>query len=409
LTDVATHPLPDGPRGRLVASRRFLAPLLLVALLAAAAGAWWWAGQRKAASPLEKGWIALGGNDLAAARRSLSELKAMPDSERQAALLRGAILLKKGFLYPAIDELNVAQSDAELRPRALTSIGEAWYRLGRHLEAQSALQQALELDPDNLDAHRWLAASYYDLGATQDAIRHLKRTAELAPTDQRPHRLLGLIYKDYERYQDAIVHYQESLRRNSDQPDWDQVRQELAACQIKNLQYREALATLETCAASQSVLVLRAECHYALGQSDAAKEALQGALGQAANNLEALLLWGTMLLEDSQTDEAINVLERAAQVAPQDYLAHFKLSQAYAQANRPELAAKERKTADYLRDVRKVFAELHTAAWDNPEDANIRLRLAQLAKELGRTDLEQMWLKSAAALQPLAEVPPPQN
>jgi hypothetical protein len=58
--------------------------------------------------------------------------------------------------------------------------------------------------------------------------------------------------------------------------------------------------------------------------------------------------------------------------------------------------------------VRKEFADLHQAAWDRPGDVQVRLRLATLAQELDRPDLADVWLRSAAALQPLA-TPNPEN
>jgi tetratricopeptide (TPR) repeat protein len=382
--------------------------LAFVLLAVSAAAVWWYFGAAAPPSPLEAGLAAVERGDIASARECLADLRYSPGNEAQVHLLRGAILLKKGYAYPALDELrSVPGASEELKVRALTLTGEAWYRLGRHVEAQTVLRDVVEFDPSAADAHRWLAASYYDQGANHDAIRHLERTAQLDPSDQRPLRLLGLIYKDYERYEDAVPQYEESLRRKSDQLDWADVRQELAACQIKLHRYREALATLQPCPDSPSALVLRAECQHALGDSAAAETALDRALAVEPENVEALVLRGTMLLEDGRPQEAVGVLERATRAHPQDYASHFKLAQAYAQAGQPERAAAEQKIADRIREVRKVFADLHQTAWDNPEDARIRLRLAQLAKELGRPDLELVWLKAAAALQPLPNATPP--
>jgi thioredoxin-like negative regulator of GroEL len=112
------------------------------------------------------------------------------------------------------------------------------------------------------------------------------------------------------------------------------------------------------------------------------------------------------LLEEAKYDEAIETLQRAVASNPRDYMAHFKLAQAYAQADQPKLAAAEQATAEKIRRIRKEFSDLHQVAWNNPHDIRTRLRLAQLAKELGREDLEQTWLKSAAALQPLPDSSP---
>jgi tetratricopeptide (TPR) repeat protein len=377
--------------------------LLVVAVLIAlaAVAAWQFISPRPAPTAKERGWAAVRSGDWVAARQAIRELRQAPATEAESTLLHASILLKKGFPYPALDELEKVKADAGVQERALTLTGEAWYALGRHIEAQNALNLALEKNPDAVDAHRWLAASYYDMGAITDALVHLQRIAELDPSDQRPLRLIGLIYKDYERYEDAVPAYQESLRRKSDQPDWAQVRQELAACLIKLLRNREALQTLEPCVPSPPVLVLRAECYYALNESEQAKKCLRDVLAADPHQLDALVLAGTIALEESRHEEAIASLQLAVEHHPKDYKAHFKLAQAYAQTNRPEEAAREQKQADYLRDLRKVFADLHQVAWDHPEDMRVRLRLAQLARELDRPDLEDVWMKAASALGPI--------
>ncbi len=393
--------------------RRLLRPRIIgfglgltVCCILAGLAVWTWTSWGEpSGDPLERGWQAAANGDLAKASQCLTELKQQPNRQVHAKFLRAVLILKRGFPYPALSEFEQIKDDPKLRVRALTSIGEAWYRLGRHYEVKAALEEALKHDPEAVDAHRWLAASYYDLGAIHEAVHHLKRTAELDLADQRPSRLLGLIHKDYERYEEAIPHYVESLSRKDDQPDWIQVRQELAACQVKARRHRDALATLASCPDSPGVLVLRAECHQAIGEIRLSKTEIDKALATDPDNLDGLLLQATMLLEEKRHDEAIEVLQRAAHKHPQDYTVHFKLAQAHAQLNHAAEAAAEQKIADRIRDVRRVFAELHEAAWNNPEDIRIRLRLAQLAKELGRPDLEDVWLKSAAALRPVAVEP----
>jgi tetratricopeptide (TPR) repeat protein len=397
------------PRGKWRSRPRSVWTVILVLVAAAAAAgvvAFWIYTANRTDRRFEVALAALDRGELDVAGRYARELKSSEGRRQQATFLRGAVLLKKGYYYPALDDLEKVKDEPGLQQAARTLIGQAWYHLGRHVEAQAALKEALLGDPDAVDAHRWLAASYYDLGAIHDALVHLQRTAHLDPADHRPHRLLGLIYKDYERYADAIPQYEESLRRKSDQPDWIDVREEMATCQLKLRRYQDALATLSTCPDSSQVHVIRAECHHALGQTALAKEALARALESKPDNLDARVLQGTMLLEEGDTQRAIEVFSRATAANPKDYTAHFKLAQAYAQSGQPELAEVEQKTADQIRQVRQEFSELHQAAWDNPRDMGVRLRLAQLAKELGRPDLEEVWLKSAAALQPLSTSKP---
>ncbi len=344
---------------------------------------------------------ALDRGDWGEVRQTARELKSMQPSSPQAAFLRGAMLLEKGDYYPALDELEKSRQAASLESAALTLAGEAWYHLGRHVEAQAALVNVLKQEPDSLEAHRWLAASYYDLGIIDKASIHLKRASELDPNDPRPLRLLGLIHKDFEQYDEAIPFYQESLRRKSNQPDAEEVRLELAVCQIKSRRYRDALATLVHCSGQPAASVLHAECLHALGQIASARALLARALKDDPDNLDGLLLQGTLELEDEKPQLAVEALRSAIKAHPKDYTAHFRLAQAYSTAGEQQLSEAEHAVAEKIRVVRHEFSQLHKAAWQRPNDVQVRLRLAALARELDRPDLAEVWLRSAAALQPL--------
>lgn len=319
----------------------------------------------------------------------------------QASFLRGAMLLDKGYFYPALDELGAARVEPALDIAALTLMAEAWYRLGRHVEAQAALQEVLKQKPDSVEGHRWLAASYYDLGDYGNAVTHLKRTAELDPADARPLRLLGLIYKDFSQLEEAIPAYQESLSRDGNRPDAAEIRLELASCQLETRRYREALATLVNCSDLPEYEVLRAECLYALGDLSAAKATLAHALERQSDNLAGLNLQGSMLLEGGEAGEAIKPLRIAVKTHPKDYASHFKLSQAYGQIGEQKLAEAELQTAQEIRLLLEEFSQLHAEAWERPRDVEVRLRLAELAKQLDRPEMAEVWLRSASALRPV--------
>lgn len=361
---------------------------------------YWRAYRLRGESDLTLALTEISHGNFSRARRQVRENKDMPGAASRHALLQGSMLLKRGHAFLAVEELTRASNDPMLREQALLRLGEAWYGLGRHLEAQESWQTVLETNANHLEAHRWLAASYYDLGAVQHAIQHLQEVGRLDPHDPRPHRLLGLINKDYERYEEAVPYYEESLRRKRNQPAEQEIREELAECLCRLQNHRNALRVLKDCQPTAKVGTLTAECQHALGEVEAARHTLQQVLKEDPSNLDALLLDAAILLEENRSIEAILLLERATAAHPKDFTAQFKLSQAYARVDNEERAKAVGKVAEEIRAIRKEFADLHQVAWNNPHDRQARLRLAELAKELDQPKLAEMWIKSANALLP---------
>ena len=349
-------------------------------------------------------WQAVDRQDAAAARQVIRQLRQRGATEL-AAVVQARLLVARGFSRPALDVLAglpaeaIAAGDGDL-PRYVHLVrGEAAYRLRLYPVAERELKAVLDSAPDSVDAHRLLAAMTYDAGAIPAAIEHLEATARLAPTDPRPHRLLGLIHNDYERYSEAVEHYRESLRRSPDQADRDEVLVELAGSLVKLRSHREALATLEPLPATDAAELVRAECLLAIGDRDAARAIVDRLLRNSPDDLGALVLDGSVHLEDGDPQGALGPLERVVERHPRDYLARLKLAQAYAGAGREAEAEAARAEAERIRALRREFADLHQEAWAKPADAAVRRRLAAMAAELDRPDLEEVWLEAAAAVE----------
>jgi tetratricopeptide (TPR) repeat protein len=375
----------------------------------AVAAAWGWNGLRiDAAAPppmalATEAWEAIDRQDGAAARRAIRSLK-----DRGAAGLAGVVqarlLVARGFSRPALDLLaalpadKTAADDADLVRLVHLVRGEAAYRLRLYPLAEQELNAVLAATPDSVDAHRLLAAMTYDAGAIPAAIEHLEATARLAPTDPRPKRLLGLIHNDYERYPEAVEYYEDSLRRSPDQADRNEVLLEMAGSLVKLHRHREALATLDKLAGSAADL-LRAECLLAIGDRGAARGIVNRILETSPEDLGALRLEGSIDLEDGNPQRAVRPLERGVAKHPRDYLVRLKLAQAYAGAGREADADAARAEAERIRALRREFADLHQEAWAHPGDADVRRRLATMAADLDRPDLEQVWLEAAAAVE----------
>jgi eukaryotic-like serine/threonine-protein kinase len=86
---------------------------------------------------------------------------------------------------------------------------------GRYKEASEQLQQAVELTPDNASAWTSLGTNYLSMGSYQDAESAYRRSLALAPTFNA-YQALGMTYYRMRRFDDAITVF-EQARRLSDQ------------------------------------------------------------------------------------------------------------------------------------------------------------------------------------------------
>lgn len=320
-----------------------------------------------------------------------------------AELVRIRLLLARGFVQPALDSLGALPPAGDGAWRGLASLralvaGEAALRAGQIAEARSLLAAAVAADPQAVSAHRLLATIAYDTGSIPEALSHLEAVRRLVPGDPRPVRLLALIHSDYERHADAVAYYEESLARDPNQPDRDDLRAEMAACQVQLRRHEEALATLARGADGPREKLLEAECRLALGQTSAARTLVDDVLAARPDDAAALVLAATIRLEDGDAAAALVPLDEAVRLAPHDYGARLTQARALATVGRETEAVRAQEEAERIRRVRAEFAELHQKAWDAPRDPAIRLRLAEVAESLGRPDLARVWREAAAAL-----------
>lgn len=385
-------------------------PVVVAVTLAAVATLVWWRGRALSGDPrarVAQALAAAGRGDLVAARAAVDDLRTAGAGDA-ARVVQGAILVTKGHALPALRSLEAAGGPAWLDPPRRLVAATAAQRLGRHADVEALLVPLVTADPDAVDAHRLLAASFYDVGAVAAAVHHLRETARLAPRDPRPHRLLGLMHSDYELFGEAIPCYEESLRRDPDQPDRQEILVELATCLVRQLRHDDALGVLEAAAAAPTVNLVRAECLLALGRRAEARGLVAAVLAAEPEHRAALALEGTIRLEDGDAAGAIEPLERAVAVDPHDYVATLTLARGLGQVGRDDEAATMRARADEIRDLRQRFADLHREAWEKPRDAAVRLRLAETAARLGRPDLERVWRDAAAAVGPAADAGSPE-
>ena len=380
-------------RWKILAALAVTIPLLIAVFLTQYAG---WDPQLH----FQNGMAAAKSGDAETVFQEASFLLKTLGFEDHAHMLRGTLFLEKQEYVAAAAEFQIATDNPQTRLEALTRCGEAWYRMRRFVDAEQVLLQALEEDETNSDARRWLASTYYDLGSMALALEHLKIIGEENPEDGRPFRLIGRIEKDYQHHGKAIEDYREALRRSLLKSERDAVIEELAECLVHQLQFTEALETLQDAKPSATVFALQSACFAALGEPVKAIGKANDALALDPGLVSAILTRTSIELEVGKAENVIDLLEKTAATHPGNFEILFQLVKALRLAGRvAEADAKSGRLAELERLVDE-FAKLNATAFRDLGNADLRFQLGQLALQIDRPDLARLWLEAALAIDP---------
>jgi len=365
-------------------------------------GLWWMSASRSqdSQSLYDEAMRAIENDDLRRVRVIIHTMRDVPDAASRLHFLQGKLRLRVGMPELAIGDLQAIVSDQEYSVTARTLLGEAFYRLGRHPQAQQVLQEALALDPSQTDARRWLAASYYDIGAMDLAMEQLAVLSHQVQDDPRPYRLRGLIQKDFEQFEEAIADYRQALSRSPEEAERQAILLELAECLVQQHRYDEATQTLSMAAVSSASLVLQARCAQSAGQPDTQSSLVERALILEPTSLDALLLQAELLLNKDDPTQASLALEKAVEAWPKDFRPRFQLANIYRRLGREREADAHSTEVQRLQKLQEEFTSLHEQAFKDTQNSEIRFRLGEIAVELNKRDLARVWYQAALAINP---------
>ena len=216
-------------------------------------------------------------------------------------------------------------------------IGHFYDRQGRYPEAIKALQRALEMTPDNAEVYLNLGATYIDSGdatALPAAEQALKRSIELEPS-YPAYANLASLYLSQRRYKESAEVNEKALQVNgNDYMVWNNL-----------------LIDYERIGDSSKAEMVRRRIVPLLEQNIQLKP--QDALAQS--------LLGLMLVEDGAREKALEHVQTALALSPDDPDILANVSIAYEQCGERKQAVKYLETAirkgfslDKLRDEPKL-------------------------------------------------------
>jgi len=99
---------------------------------------------------------------------------------------------------------------------ALRFLGDYYTETERYEEAIDCWKQVVQLSPHNRDAYERLADCYWELGQPEKSIETWKEAATADPNWTWPHLRLAFDYNDVGRYDEAIAEWHEVISREPD-------------------------------------------------------------------------------------------------------------------------------------------------------------------------------------------------
>jgi len=138
--------------------------------------------------------------------------------------------------------------------------------------AETALKRAIELDPNDAEAHELYASYLEAVGQLPEAVKEMRKAHELDPLSLSANVDLGNAYYYAREFDQAIEQYRRTLEISSESG----VYQHLGLAYVQKHRYGEAIAALEkgiTVSGGSTAAIAR--LGYALGMAGKRKEALQ--------------------------------------------------------------------------------------------------------------------------------------
>lgn len=217
-----------------------------------------------------------------------------------------------------------------------TQLAELYYRISRVGDAIREAEAVLQVNPDEVDAHRLLAGIYlHSLGESEaaansettlhKAIEQFEQVTRLDPKDTDSFIALGRLYRLTNQNSKAEETFRKAIGAD---PGSKAALSYLAQLYLDQGDYAEAIANLQRIPAGEmdpSALVMLGQAYMQSRDYGKAVQAYRQALEQDAENQELHQYVAEALLADGKTSEARLELQKILRTDPNDGAAWLRL------------------------------------------------------------------------------------
>ena len=273
-----------------------------------------------------------------------------------------AVYGRSDLANKAIEEYRAA-IEADPGSEYLTSgLAELYAKTGRIRDAVLEAQDILKRDPNNLEAHKLLGRIYLrSLGDMQSgnsggssnsvlklAIEQYEQIVKIEPSNVDDHLLLGRLYRLNNDLQKAESEFKTAVKL---QPDSEEAVTTLAYLYNEEGDATRAVQTLSAVPDVGRSAKMYSALGYTYEQQKQYKEAINSyrrAIELDRDNLDAIRGLAENLMNDGQTDAALEQYKIIADANPEDAQTYLHMAEIYRKSGKFDLALENLKKAESM-------------------------------------------------------------
>src|SRR6516162_2661167 len=259
----------------------------------------------------------------------------------------------------AIEEYRAA-IDADPSSEFLTSsLAELYVKTGRIADAVRQAQDIIKRDPNNLEAHKLLGRIYLrSLGDMQSgngsssvlklAIEQYEQIVKIEPDNMDDHLLLGRLYRLNNDLTKAEGEFKTAVKL---QPDSEEAVTTLAYLYNEEGDAARAVQVLSSVPDAGRSAKMYSALGYTYEQQKQYKEAINSyrrAIELDRDNLDAIRGLAENLMNDGQTEAALEQYKVIADANPEDAQTYLHMAEIYRKSGKFDLALENLKKAESM-------------------------------------------------------------
>ncbi len=338
-------------------------------------------------------------------RSGIARLERYPEFQEHRKLLEGMQAVADMRDPKAIELLEEVSDNPELSGYALSSVALAYRRTGQLVKCVSALQTAVDSNPDAVQPRLELADMYLQLGGLKLAVKEVEAVLKADPDNPDALATLGTAYWEMRDFQAAADRLGGSLKTPGQLSAATPGVIERYLKSVVALKDLDALSNFGSEHASlvtddelrAEILLLQGDTTGLQGMIDKMKEF--GGEAPGVTKLKAM-----QALQNDEAEKAFQLLTGLTTIIPRDAGIWEMLRDAAIKLDRTQIAEIAQQNVDGLNEIEEQYRQVASQETGQVDQIDPLVKLGDLAMAVGQYELVYLWYQRASAIDPsLAE------